>query len=52
MVFRIYIKRVKKFPTFRVDMTSDKKTQKFNMEKAFNALKEIDVNNQGIGQDR
>lgn len=46
---RIYIKKVKKFPDFAVDMTLDKKSLKISMDKSFQDLKSADL---AIGQER
>lgn len=47
---RIYIKKVKKFPEFAVDINMDRKALKITMDKAFSDLKEHGF--QGIGQER
>lgn len=47
---RIYVKRVKKFPEFSVDLNLDKKTLKMEMDRAFHELKQTGFN--GFGQER
>lgn len=47
---RIYIKKVKKFPLYKVDLNLDKKALKAAMDKAFHALKQQNI--EKIGQDR
>ena len=47
---RIYVKRVKKFPEYTVDLTQDKKNLKIEMDRAFHELKQNGFN--GIGQER
>ena len=44
---RIYIKKVKKFPEFAVDIHMDKKTLKLAMDKAFQMLKDQGIENHG-----
>ena len=52
MDFRIYIKKVKKFLDFAVDVNLDKKTLKQSMDRAFAMLKERVLDAQGFGQER
>ncbi|KAK3096922.1 hypothetical protein FSP39_004786 [Pinctada imbricata] len=47
---RIYIKKVRKFPEYAVDMNLDKKAMKTDMDKAFHELKSQNL--QTIGQER
>lgn len=47
---RIYIKKVKKFPQYAVDLSIDKKTLKLAMDKAFHELKQRGFDD--IGQER
>ncbi|CAC5415222.1 CARF [Mytilus coruscus] len=47
---RIYVKRVKKFPEFSVDLNLDKKTLKMEIDRAFHELKQTGFN--GFGQER
>lgn len=47
---RIYVKRVKKFPEYAVDLTQDKKNLKIEMDRAFHELKQNGFS--GIGQER
>ncbi|GAB1598911.1 calcium-responsive transcription factor-like [Argonauta hians] len=47
---RIYIKKVKKFPEFMVDLMQDKKSLKISMDKSFQELKSSCLDN--IGQER
>ncbi|KAL4232759.1 hypothetical protein ACF0H5_007447 [Mactra antiquata] len=47
---RIYIKKVRKFPEFKIDTSLDKKAMKISMDKAFHCLKQQNVDK--IGQDR
>ncbi|XP_052236823.1 calcium-responsive transcription factor-like isoform X2 [Dreissena polymorpha] len=47
---RIYIKKVRKFPEFRIDPNLDKRAAKIAMDKAFHALKQQNIDK--IGQDR
>ena len=49
-VFRIYIKKVRKFPEYKIDVNLDKKVMKSAMDKAFHALKQQNI--EKIGQDR
>ncbi|KAL5010254.1 hypothetical protein ScPMuIL_012559 [Solemya velum] len=44
---RIYIKKVKKFPEFAVDVNLDKKTMKLDMDKAFQQLKASGIDRHG-----
>lgn len=48
--FRIYIKKVRKFPEYKIDPGLDKKVMKSAMDKAFHALKQQNI--EKIGQDR
>lgn len=47
---RIYIKKVRKFPEYKIDPGLDKKVMKSAMDKAFHALKQQNI--EKIGQDR
>lgn len=47
---RIYIKKVKKFPQYKIDLGLDKKVMKGAMDRAFHALKQQNI--EKIGQDR
>ena len=40
---RIYIKKVRKFPDYGVDLTQDKKTIRLEMDKAFHELREQNI---------
>ena len=44
---RIYIKKVKKFPEFAVDVNQDKKSLKTAMDNAFHQLKVLGTNEIG-----
>jgi len=44
---RIYIKKVKKFPEFAVDVNQDKKMLRFAMDRAFALLREKGVEHGG-----
>lgn len=44
---RIYIKKVRKFLEYQVDLNSDKKSLKLSMDKAFQLLKERGFSNFG-----
>jgi len=48
--YRIYIKKVRKFPEFKIDMNLEKRTAKLLMDKAFHGLKQQNI--EKIGQDR
>ena len=47
---RIYIKKVRKFPEYAVDITMDKRGLKNAMDKAFHELKSVKLDM--IGQER
>ncbi|XP_052807194.1 calcium-responsive transcription factor-like isoform X1 [Mya arenaria] len=47
---RIYIKKVRKFPEFKIDPNMDKRSAKVAMDKAFHKLKQHNL--EKIGQDR
>ncbi|XP_013420859.1 calcium-responsive transcription factor [Lingula anatina] len=49
---RIYIKKVKKFPEFAVDVNQDKKTMKQMMDKTFQELKKRGRDWETLGHDR
>ena len=47
VINRIYIKKVKKFPEFAVDINQDKKMLRFAMDRAFAMLREKGVEHGG-----
>ena len=47
---RIYIKKVRKFPEYAVDVNMDKRGLKNAMDKAFHELKSVRL--ESIGQER
>ncbi|CAD5117423.1 DgyrCDS6193 [Dimorphilus gyrociliatus] len=49
---RIYIKKVKKFPTFRVNICDDRKALKEEMDKSFRELKQALQDNRVSGEER
>lgn len=49
---RIYIKKVKKFPNFRVNITDDRKALKEEMDKSFRELKLALQENRTTGEER
>lgn len=46
-IFRIYIKKVRKFPSHAVNLNLDKKTIRLAMDKAFHELREQGLENWG-----
>jgi len=50
MCSRIYIKKVRKFPEYKIDSNLDKRSAKIAMDKAFHKLKQQNI--EKLGQER